>query len=482
MDVRAWSIRRRLLALALATAVPMVLASAFSYYGGRAMQSEVDQLATGPIPVAMTLAEANIHAQDSFSELARAEHAEIAADRAQYAVASLRDLRVARERIDSVRSKLAPAAALAVQRFDRAWSTWSAAAVEEANGLLVAQAAAPTAQQPIDGFASRAFEDANGAIYDAMRAERAIAVAAQRRASASLRDILLSTLTAAVLTLLAGALLFVRIERSITTPLRAIVRVARSFSSGDYSARSGVANAGEIGTLGETFDHTGATLERAIAALERRQAELVRTLASTVEARDPYTANHSLSVAIYARDIACELGHEELADRLYVSGLLHDLGKAVIDSSILNKPGPLDDREFAAMKRHPLVGAEIIARSPSLSEYLPGVRWHHERMDGSGYPDGIAGEQLPLEARILAVADTWNAMTSERPYRPPLAYQRALDELHADASRSRLDPPIVAVFIALLERHGADYAYARADEFLAGEPGETPARAVPRAA
>ncbi len=144
----------------------------------------------------------------------------------------------------------------------------------------------------------------------------------------------------------------------------------------------------------------------------------VRSFVSTLDAKDPYTRGHSERVALIARRIGQQMAlpHEELKT-IYLSGLLHDVGKIGVDDLILRKNGPLTDDEFAQVKKHPVIGYNILSSLKNLRHVLPGVRNHHESFDGSGYPDGLAGEQIPLLARILAVADAFDAMGSDRPYR-----------------------------------------------------------------
>ena len=144
----------------------------------------------------------------------------------------------------------------------------------------------------------------------------------------------------------------------------------------------------------------------------------VRVLAATVDARDPYTRQHSENVSAFARRIALEMGlsHEETAD-IAMAALLHDIGKIGIPDAILTKKGPLDAAESQLMMSHAEVGAAIVMQAEPLVHLAPLVRHHHEWHDGNGYPDGLKGEQIPLGAAIIAVADAYDTMTSDRPYR-----------------------------------------------------------------
>jgi putative nucleotidyltransferase with HDIG domain len=175
--------------------------------------------------------------------------------------------------------------------------------------------------------------------------------------------------------------------------------------------------------------------------------QTVTTLAQAVEMRDQYTGNHTQRVTAYALLLAEEMGLSDTdRRRLQVATLLHDIGKIAIDDQILRKPGRLSDPEFDRMKTHVLRGSEIVQMIPGLMWALPVVRGHHERWDGRGYPDGLKGEQIPLTARVVAVADAFDAMTSDRPYRVGMPAARAFAELEAGAG-THFDPECVAAFV-----------------------------------
>jgi HD-GYP domain-containing protein (c-di-GMP phosphodiesterase class II) len=153
-----------------------------------------------------------------------------------------------------------------------------------------------------------------------------------------------------------------------------------------------------------------------------------------------------------ARSLALELGLTvEEADAIEDAGKVHDLGKVAIDPAVLLKPGKLTESEWAEMKRHPIYGVEVLGRFESYRAGLPLVRGHHESWDGSGYPDGLRGTTIPLGARIRAVADTWDALTSDRPYRTGMARDRAMTILRNGAG-AQWDPAIVAALIRILDR------------------------------
>jgi HD-GYP domain-containing protein (c-di-GMP phosphodiesterase class II) len=175
---------------------------------------------------------------------------------------------------------------------------------------------------------------------------------------------------------------------------------------------------------------------------------VLAALSQAIEARDPCTRGHSARVSALAVVIARRLGWKgPRLGALRLGGLLHDVGKLNLDETVLTKPGPLDDDEYSEIKRHPLAGARLIRGIEALQPALPYILFHHERWDGSGYPSGRAHEQIPIGARIVAVADAFDAMTSPRPYRPPLSLSRALAEV-AGGAGTQFDPSVVRAFLA----------------------------------
>jgi putative nucleotidyltransferase with HDIG domain len=175
---------------------------------------------------------------------------------------------------------------------------------------------------------------------------------------------------------------------------------------------------------------------------------VLAAFSQAIEARDPFTYAHSARVSALAVVVARRLGWKgsPLA-ALRLGGLLHDVGKLNLDAALLCKPGPLDEREYGEIKRHPLAGARLIRRVEPLRPALPYILFHHERWEGGGYPSGRSREQIPVGARILAVVDAFDAMTSLRPYRPPLTLGRALAEVDKGA-KSQFDPGVVRAFFA----------------------------------
>ena len=174
-------------------------------------------------------------------------------------------------------------------------------------------------------------------------------------------------------------------------------------------------------------------------------------LSEAIEARDPYTRGHSARVARMAHAVGVRLGCDETRLALVrLGGALHDVGKLVVSEAVLNKPGPLTAEELAEVREHPEAGARMVALDRSLLPALPGVLYHHERWDGLGYPTGRAGSEIPLEARILSVADCFDAMTSDRPYRAALPHEQAIAEV--DLCRgTQFDPDVALVFLEAWE-------------------------------
>jgi HD-GYP domain-containing protein (c-di-GMP phosphodiesterase class II) len=193
--------------------------------------------------------------------------------------------------------------------------------------------------------------------------------------------------------------------------------------------------------------------EIAASALEGRKASSraysaldagVDVLTRAVDARDEYTGRHSAKVGALARRVGERIGMDAREVRLLeCAARLHDVGKLGVPEEILRKPGPLDEYEWSVMRGHPAWGAEVVARMPGLEELGPLVRAHHERYDGRGYPEGLAGERIPLGSRVISACDAFEAMVSRRPYRAPLSTEAALAEL-SDAAGSQFDPAVVA--------------------------------------
>ena len=174
---------------------------------------------------------------------------------------------------------------------------------------------------------------------------------------------------------------------------------------------------------------------------------LLATFSAALEARDPYLKGHSTRVTAFAESLARLLGWRgSRLEALQLGGSLHDVGKISVDASVLRKCGPLTEQELEQIRRHPVTGARLVESFEDFEAALPYVLHHHERWDGFGYPHGLSGERIPLEARLLGVADAFDAMTSARAYRPALTVEQALVELERCAG-SQFDPELAQAFV-----------------------------------
>jgi len=222
----------------------------------------------------------------------------------------------------------------------------------------------------------------------------------------------------------------------LTRPILRLVKTARQVSAGDLSARSGVRSSDEIGTLATSFDEM-------TEKLQKQHLSTIRALTSAIDARDPYTMGHSVRVGQLAMMIGRKLGLDDVVlSRLEIGGYLHDIGKIGVRDNVLLKPARLTDEERHAIEDHPRIGLAILEPVDLPPEVIEFVEGHHERLDGSGYPHGLKDLDVSIIARIGAVADMYDALTSERPYRGPEKPQQALSILRSDAIE-KLDPKVL---------------------------------------
>jgi HD-GYP domain-containing protein (c-di-GMP phosphodiesterase class II) len=223
--------------------------------------------------------------------------------------------------------------------------------------------------------------------------------------------------------------------RQLTAPLLNLVAAATNIAAGDLSSRVQTNNITEIGTLGEAFNLMSDKLEEHIASLARAAGEnrelfvgTVKALAAAIDGKDKYTRGHSERVSRISVAIGQRLGiSQDEIETLRISALLHDVGKIAVNDAILNKPTALTDEEFEVMKTHPKAGYKIMAQIPAMKNYLPGILMHHEMVNGAGYPQGLKGAEIPLQARIISVADTFDAMTIDRPYQKGFSLEDSLN-------------------------------------------------------
>ena len=184
---------------------------------------------------------------------------------------------------------------------------------------------------------------------------------------------------------------------------------------------------------------------------EKLFLHVVSSLADAIDAKDNYTNGHSGRVASYCREIGRRMGYSgSNLDNLYMMGLLHDVGKIGVPDAVINKPSKLTDDEYQTIKNHPVMGARILGNIKEMPSLAMGARWHHERFDGTGYPDGLKGYDIPKEARIIAVADSYDAMTSHRSYRQPLPQSAVRDEL-IKGRGTQFDPDIADIMLKMMD-------------------------------
>jgi putative nucleotidyltransferase with HDIG domain len=245
----------------------------------------------------------------------------------------------------------------------------------------------------------------------------------------------------------------------ITSPLEVLTESSRAIARGDFSQRVTLKSRTEIGELAATFNTMSEELEHFVldlkhAANENRElfVSSIQMLAGAVDEKDPYTRGHSDRVTRYSMMIARELGlPDEFIEIVRISAQLHDVGKIGIEDRILKKPGALTPAEFDIMKTHTTKGANILKGVAQLKEMIPGIELHHESLDGRGYPHGYKDEDIPLLPRIIAVADTFDALTTNRPYQHAYEVNEALRIIHS-LSGKRLDPKAVFALDAVYQR------------------------------
>ncbi len=185
--------------------------------------------------------------------------------------------------------------------------------------------------------------------------------------------------------------------------------------------------------------------------LERMSMQIVKALSGAIDAKDTYTNGHSTRVAEYSREIARRAGFpKEAQDSIYMMGLLHDVGKIGVPDAIINKPAKLSDEEYAVIRSHPVMGSDILGNITEFPMLSTGAKWHHERYDGKGYPDGISGEEIPIEARIIAIADAYDAMSSKRSYRSVLPQAQIRAEVE-EGKGTQFDPVLADIMLAMID-------------------------------
>lgn len=278
-------------------------------------------------------------------------------------------------------------------------------------------------------------------------------LARERQVYEPVREMVQSTWSWALAALGFAILAAVFFAGTLSTPINRLAAASRAFAAGDFSMRVRVRTRNEIGELADVFNRMAAKIEDDIRKLRRAAKEnnelflgTIRALAQAIDAKDPYTRGHSVRVNKYSVIIARYLGLPipDVRD-IHVASLLHDVGKIGIDDSVLKKPGALTPEEFGIMKTHTVLGANIMQPIKKMNKIIPGLRSHHERMSGNGYPDGLKGDEIPFMARIIAVADTFDAMTTHRPYQHAMTFEQALARIN-ELKGVALDDRVVEAF------------------------------------
>ena len=282
-----------------------------------------------------------------------------------------------------------------------------------------------------------------------------IAIQDEAAALASVADMRWQTLWISLIAALLTILIGIFFANKLTHPVRELAGAAHRIASGDFSKRITVTSRTELGDLGNSFNLMTDQVERFISDLqasaeENRQLFLgtVKGLAAAIDGKDPYTRGHSERVSRFSVAIAQRMGLEDdEVEKIRVSALLHDVGKIGIDDNILKKPAALTDEEFEIMKKHPQKGYKIMSQIPAMKEFLPGMYMHHEMVNGKGYPQGLKGDEIPLMGKIVAVADTFDAMTTDRPYQKAMKFDDAVARIESFVD-TRYDAEVVAAFTA----------------------------------
>jgi putative nucleotidyltransferase with HDIG domain len=285
-----------------------------------------------------------------------------------------------------------------------------------------------------------------------------IAIQDESAALASVSDMRKQTIwismVASLLTLIIGFF----IAKKLTQPVQELAVGAHRIASGDFSQRIDVRSRTELGDLGDSFNLMTDHLETYIKDLQRSADEnrelflgTVKGLAAAIDGKDPYTRGHSERVSRISVAIAQRLGiPDDECEKIRISALLHDIGKIAIDDSILKKPAALTDDEYTIMKEHPQKGYKIMSQIRAMKEFLPGMYMHHEMVNGEGYPQGLKGDEIPLMGKIVAVADTFDAMTTDRPYQQAMKFDDAVARIQTFVG-TRYDPAVVQAFVEACE-------------------------------
>ncbi len=261
--------------------------------------------------------------------------------------------------------------------------------------------------------------------------------------------------------LIVGTVAGVLLSSGLTRPIKELSSGVEELKRGQAVKPLRIFSEDELGRLTASFNEMSGLitsqrdkLAQSARELEEAYISTVRVVAAALDARDSYTLGHSTRVSELAVAVARELGMngQELKD-IEIACLFHDVGKIKIADAILYKTGKLDAAEREEMQKHPGYGSDILSKAPSLRRFIPAVRHHHEWYDGSGYPDGLSGERIPREAAIISLADAYDAMTSDRPYRRAMIKEKALKTIRESSGR-QFSPDLTPIFLRILEKEG----------------------------
>jgi HD-GYP domain-containing protein (c-di-GMP phosphodiesterase class II) len=285
-----------------------------------------------------------------------------------------------------------------------------------------------------------------------------IAIQDEKAALTSVSDMRRQTVWISLFSALFAMAIGCYFARRLTQPVQALAGAAHRIAAGDFTQRINIQSRTELGELGDSFNQMTGQLERFIADLKHAADEnrhlflgTVKALAAAIDGKDPYTRGHSERVARFSVAISqgLDLADEEI-EKIRISALLHDVGKIGIDDNILKKPAALTKEEFEVMKQHPQKGFKIMSQIPAMREFLPGMYMHHEMVNGKGYPQGLKDAEIPLQAKIVAVADTFDAMTTDRPYQKAMKFEDALALIKSFVG-TRYDAQVVNALLAACE-------------------------------
>jgi putative nucleotidyltransferase with HDIG domain len=278
-------------------------------------------------------------------------------------------------------------------------------------------------------------------------------------AFAAVRRMVMSAFAATGLLVLLALVFAVLAARWVSRPIQRLAETSHEIAEGSFGRRMEARGLpAELSDLARDFNRMSGHVESYVSRLQeaaRANRELfigsIRAFAAAIDAKDPYTRGHSERVATLARTVARHLPlSEDAQQKLWIAALLHDVGKIGVEDHVLQKVGQLTEEEFEQMKSHTVVGAEILSSIDQLREMIPAIRWHHESWNGRGYPDGKRAEEIPLFARIVAVADTFDALTTNRPYQEAYAVDDAIAVI-TRLTGSRFDAKVVTAFLRAWE-------------------------------